>query len=477
MNDPFEHVVYLMLENHSFDQMLGCMTEVYPDLEGVRPSAPGVNRDAAGRAYAQSPRETRQVKPDPKHEARNVRRQLADRNGGFIQDFLAANGEKARAACPDIMGYFPRGKLRALHALAGEFVICDHWFSSLPGPTWPNRFFALSGTSNGRVLMPEGTKQLGMLWTQTQETIFDRLNARDVSWRVYFYDFPSSLILRRQRRPENLKNYRRIDRFFEAARGPASEFPAFSFIEPKYLGLDQNDDHPPHNVMKAQKLIADVYNAIRSNPELWATTLLVVAYDEHGGFYDHVEPPPAMPPDEHVEEYAFDRLGVRVPAVLVSPHLRAGVVTTQLEHSSLLRYLIGKWSLQPLGRRTQGEDALGESLPWAPSLRTDTTPFIRVPNSELIPAEPDWEQQDVSTHHEGLHLMADILEAEETTEERIAEVARAIEGRERSMPRASAALGDRLIALGRALRRPLEDEQRRRIVRTSEVVTKLTSRG
>src|ERR1019366_1753304 len=124
MNDPFEHVVYLMLENHSFDQMLGCMTEVYPDLEGVRPSAPGVNRDAAGRAYAQSPRETRQVKPDPKHEARNVRRQLADRNGGFIQDFLAANGEKARAACPDIMGYFPRGKLPALHALAGEFVIC-----------------------------------------------------------------------------------------------------------------------------------------------------------------------------------------------------------------------------------------------------------------------------------------------------------------------------------------------------------------
>jgi len=474
MKDPFDHVVLLMLENHSFDQMLGCMTTVYPELDGVRSSHPGVNRDTAGRAYEQHVRMALQVKPDPKHESKNVLVQLDDHNGGFIKDYLACYGESARQGCPNIMGYFARGALPALHGLAEEFVVCDHWFSSLPGPTWPNRFFALSGTSNGRVLMPEATKQLGMLSSQTQDTIFDRLNACGISWHVYFYDFPSSLILRHQRRPENLKRYQRIERFFKTARGPEKDFPKFSFIEPKYFGVDQNDDHPPHNVMKAQKLVADVYNAIRSNPELWPRTLLAVVYDEHGGFYDHVEPPPAEPPDDHTEEYGFDRLGVRVPALLISPHLRPGVVNAHLEHASLLRYLIGKWGLSPLGRRTQGQDALGTSLLWAPNERTDTVPFIRVPNSKLIPEHPDWEQQDVSTHHEGLHLVADILEmADDVTEVAIVKAAQTAESFERSLPRLRAAMGDRLIAMGRSLRRPLDQLLRERIDRTSRAVAKV----
>ena len=471
MNDPFDHVVLLMLENHSFDQMLGCMTDIYPEVNGVKPDSPYTNRDAAGCEYPQAIRHALQVRPDPKHEAKNVHAQLEDHNGGFIKDYLQVYGEAARESAPDIMGYFARGKLPGLHALAEEFVICDNWFSSLPGPTWPNRLFALSGTSNGRVLMPEGTKQLGMLWTQTQDTIFDRLNERQIPWLVYFYDFPSSLILRHQRRAENLRNYQRIDRFFESARRPAKDFPAFAFVEPKYFGVDQNDDHPPHNIMKAQKLIADVYNAIRSNPALWATTLLVVVYDEHGGFYDHVEPPAAEPPDDHTEEFGFDRLGVRVPALLVSPHLRQAVVKAKLEHTSLLRYLIGKWNLEPLGRRTLGEDALGRSLPWAPMARTDTVPFIRVPGSELIAEHPDWERQDVSTHHEALHLMADILDAaDHVTEEIVAEAARAANLASQALPTFRAAMGDRLIAMGRALRRPLEESQSQRIDRTSRAV-------
>jgi phospholipase C len=474
VSDPFEHVVLLMLENHSFDQMLGCMTEVHPELEGLRPGSPRVNRDAAGREYPQAERTTFQMKPDPKHESKDVLAQLEDHNGGFIKDYLGFYGEQARSSCPDVMGYFARGALPALHVLAEQFAVCDHWFSSLPGPTWPNRFFALSGTSNGRVLMPEGTKQLGMLWTQTQETLFDRLNAKAIPWRVYFYDFPSSLILRRQRRRENLQCYRHIDRFFKKARGPAKDFPRFAFIEPKYFGIDQNDDHPPHNIMKAQKLVADVYNAIRSNPGLWASTLLVVVYDEHGGFYDHVEPPAAIPPDDHREEYTFDRLGVRVPAVLVSPHLRAGVVQAPLEHSSLLRYLIGKWGLEGLGRRTEGEDALGNALPWAPGVRDDTVPFIRVPNAKLIPEHPDWEQRDVSTHHEGLHLVADILEApDDTLEAAVTEAARVAEAEVQALPRFRAAMGDGLIAMGRALRKPLEEAQARRIQRTANAATKL----
>jgi phospholipase C len=471
-DDPFKHVVLLMLENHSFDQMLGCMTGVHPDIDGIRPGVTHVNRDAHGREYAQEPRDALQVKPDPKHDTANVLAQLADHNGGFIRDYLGAHGEDARANCPDIMGYFPRGSLPALHTLAEQFVVCDRWFASLPGPTWPNRFFALTGTSNGRVLMPEGLSHLGMLTTQTQDTIFDRLNAKGVTWNVYFYDFPASLLLRHQRRPVNLRNYLHIDEFFAQASRDEDSLASFVFVEPKYMGLDQNDDHPPHNVMKAQKLVADVYNAIRSNPALWATTLLVVLYDEHGGFYDHVEPPAAAPPDDNREEFAFDRLGVRVPAVLVSPHLRPGVIHAELQHTSLLRYLMGKWGLDALGARTTGPDALGDSLPWAPAMRTKgMASFIRVPYGKLVPPEPEWERQDWSTHHEGLHLVADVLEAsDEALGAAVADAAKAAAAYEGSLARVRASIGDRLIAIGRALRKPLETAQAERLARTSRAV-------
>jgi phospholipase C len=188
-------------------------------------------------------------------------------------------------------------------------------------------------------------------------------------------------------------------------------FPAFAFIEPKYFGADQNDDHPPHNVFKAEKLIADVYNAIRSNATLWASTLLVVVYDEHGGFYDHVEPPAAVPPDDHREEWTFDRLGVRVPALLVSPWVGARVEKTLFDHTSLLRYLTDKWALGPLGARTAQANsiavALTETVP-----RTDTIPFIRVPYTTLIPPDADLERNDVSNHHEALHAFAAFLAEE-----------------------------------------------------------------
>jgi phospholipase C len=477
MSDGFEHVVVLMLENHSFDQMLGSMTEVYPELDGVRPGDARANRDDAGREYAQHARLSLQVKPDPKHEHPNVLRQLEDGNGGFVKDYLRTYGEKARAGCEDVMGYFPRGSLPALHTLAEQFVVCDHWFSSLPGPTWPNRFFALSGTSNGRVLMPEGVRQLSMLWNQTQDTLFDRLNAKRIPWRVYFYDFPVSLLLRHQRRPENLLGYRRMHAFFEDARGPASAFPSFALIEPKYFGVDQNDDHPPHNVMKAQKLIADVYNAIRSNHALWASTLLIVVWDEHGGFYDHVVPPAAQPPDDLADEFSFDRLGVRVPAVLVSPYLARGVVSAQLEHSSVLQYAIGKWALEPLGRRTRGGDPLGAALPRVAQERQDTIPFIRVPNSDLVPRSPlfaDWERHDESQHHDALHLAADVLEAaDEGIEGAVSAAARLAAEYQSALPRIRAAMGDKLIAMGRALQRPLDEAQAARVRRTSDSVAKV----
>src|ERR1700732_2581440 len=402
--DPIKHVVLLMMENHSFDQMLGCIQGVYPELDGVDLDAavPRFNLDTAGNRVFQVPTDEQQVPLDPKHESRFVLEQIANGNSGFITDFEKNVPGNTAVDRQFVMGYYLLDRLPALHELARDFTVCDRWFSSLPGPTWPNRFFALSGTSSGRVLMPEGPLNVRPeeVFVQDQHTIFDRLSEAGKSWRIYYYDFPSSLLLNRQRRLENLSGYALVKQFFSDARDETS-FPAFVFIEPKYFGADQNDDHPPHNIFKAEKLIADVYNTIRSNPALWETTLLVVVYDEHGGFYDHVEPPAAVAPDDHQEEWTFDRLGVRVPAILVSPWVRAGVEKTLFDHTSLLRYLTEKWNLGPLGRRTEKANSIAGAIN-QDKLRAGTVPFLRVPYTQLMPDRPDLEKEDSSNHHESL---------------------------------------------------------------------------
>src|SRR5712692_1196474 len=292
--DPVKHVILLLLENRSFDQMLGCFKNTYPDLEGIDPNNPGRNADNAGNVFTQTPTSEKQMRLDPRHEVEHVRVQLEQDNSGFVKDFVTNYPNSSADDRQQIMSYYSLWFLDGLHRLARDFTICDHWFSSVPGPTWTNRFFALSGTSSGRVEMPGSIKNradLDRFFQQWQLTIFDRLNDAGRSWRIYYYDFPCSLVLDQMREPHNLRNYSKIDHFFKDARGPATNFPDFTFIEPKYFGEDQNDDHPPHNVIKGEKLIADVYNALRANDELWNSSLLVVLFDEHGGFYDHVPPP------------------------------------------------------------------------------------------------------------------------------------------------------------------------------------------
>jgi len=395
--DAIRHVIALILENHSFDQMLGDFKQIYPDLEGVDRKSPKSNSNGRGQTiYQKEMRETQTIH-DPYHETVDVLKQLSNNNGGFICDFLdhysGATVEEQEA----IMGFYPLGFLPALHTLARSFTICDHWYSCLPGPTWPNRFFALSGTSMGKVKMPENNKDFGMLSSQTQDTIFDRLDEKGVSWNIFYYDFPCSLILKRQREFSKRPKYRPVKQFFDLCEGPEINFPQFALIEPKYDGFDQNDDHPPHNTMKTQKLIADVYNALRSNDTLWANSLLVVFYDEHGGFYDHMVPPDTVPPDERNDEYTFDKLGVRVPALLVSPFAKKGVEKTQFEHTSLLKYLSEKWNLDYLSKRVEASTSIGVSL--CQQARHDDTPrFIRVPFSDLASEHPGWELIDLSKH-------------------------------------------------------------------------------
>jgi phospholipase C len=280
--------------------MLGGLKAEFPELEGVTPAAPNVNFDHDGTPYRQQPTEERQMRFDPHHEVEWVAEQLQNGNGGFVKNFSKMYPQSTSKDRQCIMGYYPPGFLPGLHPLARHFTICDHWFSSLPGPTWPNRFMALTGTAKGRTNMPnDGTHKndLRGYFQQDQDTIFDRLNEKAIYWKCYFHDIPQSWVLRHQRQPHNVARYFYIDEFLADANGHEANFPQFCFIEPDFMGITGNDDHPPHDIMKAQKLIADVYNALRANPELWRSTLLIVVYDEHGGFYDHVVPPKAVPPD------------------------------------------------------------------------------------------------------------------------------------------------------------------------------------
>ncbi|MEO8327993.1 MAG: alkaline phosphatase family protein, partial [Nitrospirota bacterium] len=379
--DPIQHVIVLMLENRPFDQMLGVLKQTYPDLEGVDPSNPGTNTDLSGNIYRQQEMGTTRIAPDPPHETLNVLNQIRD--GNFVAEYQRHHPETTPTQRASIMGYYPQNFLPALHQLAQEYTICDHWFSSVPGPTWTNRFFVHSGTSLGRVKMPTGVFDLNVHW-YNQDTIFDRLNEKNLPWKVYYGDIPQSLVLVHQfTQPKNTVRYSGLNQFFNDAKKSASKFPAYAFIEPRYYWPEANDDHPPHDVLEGQKLIANVYNAIHANPDLWASSLLVILYDEHGGFYDHVLPPPsAVNPDNHKEEYSFEQLGLRVPALLVSPWTRRTVSHTQFDHTSLLQYLTEKWDLGPLGTRTAQAQSIGSLIHTADPMRTSTLDSISIVGSK-----------------------------------------------------------------------------------------------
>jgi phospholipase C len=448
---PIENVVLLLLENHSFDHMLGGM----PGADGASPL--NINSDNSGNHFHQHETTIRQMEFDPRHALDDVAKQLKDGNQGFVKDFCEAYPNASAADRQEIMNYYAFGFLPALHQLAKDFTVCDRWFSSLPGPTWPNRFFALTGTSNGKVKMPKGIKEdLNQFFDQTQDTVFDQLNEAKVSWKVYYYDFPSSLLLTHQRLPENLARYRRIEEFYLDVQKPG-QLPSFSLIEPKYFGLDQNDDHPPHNVMKAEKLIGDVYNGLRSSPH-WATTLLVVYYDEHGGFYDHVIPPGAIPPDDKTKtngkgEYDFDQFGIRVPAIVVSPWVGRRVDGTTFDHTSVLRYLQELWPIGPLGARTAAANSLAPLLTESEP-RQDTAPFIRVPYTALVPDHPEWEKRDATGHHAALAAFSYYLAKNEGTA--LPDVLQALGGGAGWWAKLKASVGEALASAGNSLMSDLE---------------------
>ena len=291
-----------------------------------------------------APTTTRLVQPDPMHDLADVLKQIDGPNGpngGYVTDYATTYPISSWPQRQEIMGYYDDGDddvVPNLHTLAKNYTICDRWFSSLPGPTFANRVFMHTGTSRGYT-----TNSPSNEWDQM--SIYDLLGDNQISWGIYYGDMSSTVLLQ----PVPLFAYT-MRHFWTLANGPAANVPQYCFLEPNYGVYSQaseNDQHPMSDVVAGDQFIRDVYNAIRANKQLWESSLLVIVYDEHGGFYDHVPQPATVPPDNYRDgsEFNFDKLGVRVPAVLVSPWLKQGVISDTFDHTSVLKFLIEQFGL------------------------------------------------------------------------------------------------------------------------------------
>jgi len=409
-----QHVVVLMLENRSFDHMLGFLytdagnksptgqpfegltgTETNPDANG-NPVSVFKIRASDQNAYfypGADPGEGYMATNDQLFGNTTAPSPPVATNQGFIKDFAYTLGwqskEKGWSILPgtvanNIMGCFTPDMLPVLSGLARGYAVCDHWYCSLPTETLPNRAFACAGTSQGH--MDDKTK------TFTSPSIFGLLAQNNVGWAIYGYD--ADPLTRHDftditTAPES--NFGQFTDFQAAAK--AGTLPAYTFLEPSWSATG-NSQHPNYDVALGEQLIYDVYQAVRNGPG-WNNTLLIITYDEHGGCYDHVAPPSgAVPPDDSAGEYDFDftRFGLRVPTVLVSPLIAAGTVfrvpdgSMPLDHTSILKTVETRWNLKPLTARDAAAPDVGNVLTLTTPRTDDPLEGVTVPTSNQTQA-------------------------------------------------------------------------------------------
>ena len=370
---PIQHVFVLMLENRAFDHMLGFSGITGTDPVTHQPtSVNGLKGTEAntyavdGKSYPVTQGADISMPLDPLHEFPDVVKQLAGAkatyprggpyptidNSGFVDDYAGAGGQ---AKPGEIMKCYTASQLPVLNALAREFAVCDNWSSSMPGPTWPNRFFAMAGSAGGLDRSPS-TEQI-VQWesvagfTFEHGSLFDALKTNGHSWRIYRGDVgPASGSLPIAAALKNIQLLRDVWNYSRFATDLQGHYPdQFTWIEPNYgSALDDSyrggtSQHPVDDVTAGEKLIKDTYEAIRNSP-VWQSSVLIVTWDEHGGFYDHVHPNVAVEPGDKITTpgpvnqfgFVFDRYGVRVPAVIVSPFIEANLVDHRAyDHASI----------------------------------------------------------------------------------------------------------------------------------------------
>lgn len=379
---PIQHIVVLMQENRSFDQVLGYLSREAgrSDVDGLSPdpSSSQFNEYDGGdgnRIYRpQRAPETRWISfdtPGPCHEAECVRSQMADGMKHFVSNF-SKRVHNDQAKLQRVMDYFGPDQLPAYAALARSGGICDRWFCSHIGPTWPNRFVMLTGDLNrDREGEPElNQPDFDRLAPITHRTVFDHLTERGVSWRLYEHGYSFLRLYGRYTfDQQNIASFTDPSRGF-VADAAAGRLPQVTFIEPDYIDLPPgNDDHPPGDMADGQRLVATIASALLDSPT-WDRTLLVITYDEAGGFYDHVWPPDGPPLAGNLRQY-----GPRVPAFVLSPFVAPGLVShTVYDHTTILATILRRFcSPTPprLSARADAANDLRDMLLPAPRPRTE----------------------------------------------------------------------------------------------------------
>lgn len=401
-----QHIVVLMLENRSFDHMLGLLYSANGNVSPTGQPFEGLtgkesNPLTHGHAVRVFP-----IKPtdanayfmpgaDPGEGYNATNSQLfgtttapnppVATNKGFVNDFSYTLGWESKegwsilagTTAKDIMGVFPPAMLPILSGLAAGFAVCDHWYGSAPTETLPNRAFVNAGTSQGH--MDDKTTKY------TCPTIYGSLSNNNLSWSIYGYDAPplTRLDFADTTEADDSHFGEFTDFQTAAANGKLS---AYTFLEPSW-DASGNSQHPNYNVALGEQLIHDVYYALRNGPA-WNQTLLIVTYDEHGGCYDHVPPPSgAVPPDDSAGEYGFDfkRFSPRVPTVLISPLIPKGTVfrvaagAMPLDHTSILKTVETRWKLPALTARDAAASDVGNALTLTKPRTDDPLQGVTVP--------------------------------------------------------------------------------------------------
>jgi phospholipase C len=454
--DGVQHIVVLMMENRSFDQMLGFLSKHgrVPEVEGLKGGE--VNYDEHGNPYESfewgeeetsfHPSQDRSGKIlDPCHGPTCVAEQLetfkGQAPGGFVKNFMRrkdAHGNRIEIppryrGLP--MGYYSEKHLPVYDLLARRYAVCDAWHSSIPGDTWPNRLYAMAGEEGPKV----SQKRSFLHWVAWAAKRFrfipglgDISNApvydvaaftrqlRNEQWRWYSHD-PATLRgadgTYREFRHLNRDNFAYFDRkrmsvvtkavegtvvelhdsfLDDAAKGQLRDV---SWIDPNFIDLkvldpNSNDDHPPSDVRAGQALVLETYQALVRSPT-WKDTVLIVVYDEHGGFYDHVQPP-AVPSGDPGK---YTTLGVRVPALVVGPRVKNGVCKHVFEHTTLIKTILRRFAAEPdeaiakMPLRVRRAPHLGMLLEAEPRTEVCATDRLEAEIAEVREQLDDWRRQ------------------------------------------------------------------------------------
>jgi phospholipase C len=352
----FEHFVVLMLENRSFDHLFG-----YLGIGNGLQSGPKTNYLKPGDSSSEAFSSRRggdyiAVGEGPSHSLKQTNVQLfgkthpspAEERGtpalnGFVASLETSlaydlKRKPTSSELQQVMNCFDPVQLPVLSTLAKSFVLCDNWFADVPGPTMPNRAFVHAATSQGYTYNANWKPKFDC------KTLYDRLAAGGKTWRSYYHDQDDIVELYPYLQKDATNHVLFESNFVNDVAG--DELATYSFITPAFIGSPQhptNSMHAPGDVRPAEKLVADVYGALRAHSAVWKKTLLIVLFDEHGGYYDHVAPPATVSPDgidgrmdeSFLVPFNFQRLGLRVPSILISPWFKAGVDSTVYSHSTI----------------------------------------------------------------------------------------------------------------------------------------------